>query len=179
MKKELRWSVYTKRLDQFITSRNLKLYIWPLVIGFFILTLFLFVGSPLSLFLLFFLGIFACVHFIILFLVMHIYQEWEYVINKEGIFRLSSGTGFFGKFSREHPFTQFMIKHHKSAFARVYLLNPFYLYIPFKYISHYETIGNRIIITPRCPLFCEFVIISKNNIDEIVSVLDKHIKKND
>ena len=176
-KELLKWNVYARKLDQFITVRNLKLYLWPLIIGFLILIILLFLGSNLAFLILFVLGIFGTIYFVILFLILHIYQSWEYTVSKEGILRLNSGTEFPGKSQTNTPLMNFMVKHHKSAFGRIYMFNPFYLYIPFKFISHYRVMGNRIILTPKFGLFCEFVIISKNNMEEITSILDKNIKK--
>ena len=171
----LRWKVNARKLDQFITPRNLKIYTWPLAAGFLLLVLFLLLGNPATFAILLVLVVFAAIHFIIIFMVMHIYQEWEYTIDGKGILRQSSNTGS-RKISTVADMKR-MTRHHKSAFGRIYMLNPFYLYVPFSFVSGYRTIGNRIILSPKCRALCEFIIITRNNADEIIKILDRNVKK--
>ena len=172
----LRWKVNARKLDQFITPRNLKIYTWPLAAGFLLLVLFLLLGNPATFAILMVLVVFAAIHFVILFMVMHIYQEWEYTIDEKGILRQSSDGGS-RKISDDDSFMKRTVRHHKSAFGRVHMLNPFYLYVPFSFVSDYRTIGNRIILSPKCRALCEFIIITRNNADEIIKILDRNVKK--
>lgn len=175
-KEILSWRVNARKLDQFITPRNLKIYVWPLAVGFLLLVLFLFLGNPATFAILLVLVVFATIHFFILFMAMHIYQEWEYAIDEKGILRQSPGIGS-RKISDDGSFTKRVARHHKSAFGRIHMLNPFYLYVPFSLVSDYRTIGNRIILSPKCGILCEFIVIAKNNVDEIIKILDRSIKK--
>jgi len=101
----------------------------------------------------------------------------EYVITTEAVFRNPKyRSGLIGKFLGLN--IAFI-----NAYSKLFGMGtPFRR--PFNTVSHYKVEGEKIILTSKnfrektSPILHEFVIIPKNNINEILSILNKYIPKN-